>query len=234
MTGVDPWGTGQWTGRAEPLPTWPEDAARTVKEWAGKAHQWAVATTIDAIRDILGHPENVMAIATTWSPDASRFISDAKEGISSAKTDLKAYWEGTAFDAFNTYIDEVGKTIDATYKVMTDMSDHVLEMRKLITDTYKSAIEFIGRCAASIYEEAGSVAQNLKNIWGGVCAAILRALATFLREYTDMMSKAATTMTEYQTKGALLQRRASELRIPDPLPASVAEPGNWRVRKAAG
>jgi uncharacterized protein YukE len=214
-------------------PAWPEDAAKTVKEWAAKAGHWAVSTAIDKTRDLLGHPENVMSIATTWSPDASRYISDAKEGISSAKTDLKAYWEGTAFDAFNTYLDEVGKIIDLTYKVMTDMSDHVLAMRKLITDTYKSVIEFIGRCAASIYEEASSAIQDLKNLWGGVCGAILRALATFLREYTDMMSKAATTMTEYETKGALLQRRASELRIPDPLPASVGEPGNWRVRKAA-
>lgn len=223
----DPWRTD------EPLPTWPEEAARTVVEWATKAGQFAVATAIDKIRDFLGHPEKVLALATTWSPEASRFISDAKEGISSARTDLEVYWEGQAFTAFKTYLDGVDKAIDTTYKIMTDMSDHMLAMRKTITETYKAAIEFIGNCAVAIYSAAGSAVQDIKNLWGGVCGAILEALAKFLQEYTALMSKALSFMTEYDTKGVLLQRRASELRIPDPLPASVGESGNWRVRRAA-
>jgi uncharacterized protein YukE len=223
-------GGGSWGAEDE---LWPVDAANTVKHWAAKAGNAAVAAAVDKIRDWLGHPEVVMSLATTWSPDASRYIADSKEGINSAKTDLKAYWEGPAFESFNTYIDNVVKVIDATYKVMTDMSDHMLELRRTITETYQAAIVFIGNCARAIIDAAGSAIQNLKDLWGGVCGAILEALSKFLGEYTELMTKALNIMTEYDKTGVLLQRRASELQVPDPLPRSVGEPGNWKVHKAA-
>lgn len=225
-TGGGGGGGGSWGPE-----TFPEDAAKVVVEWAVKAHQQAVATVIDKIRDWLGHPENVMALATTWSPTASRYVSDAKQGMATAKTDLKVYWEGPAATAYHSYVDHVLGVIDATYKVMTDMSDYMLAMRGTITETYKAAITFIGNCGRAIIDAAGSIAQNLKDLWGGVCAAILEALSKFLGEVVELEKKALEIMTEYDKTGVLLLRRASELRVPDPAPASVGEPGNWRVHR---
>jgi uncharacterized protein YukE len=223
-------GGGSWGPEDE---NWPQETANVVKEWATKAANAAVNTAVDKIRDILGHPEQVMTLATTWSPDASRFLSDAKRDVESAKTELAAYWEGPAFTAFNKHMESVLKATDAAYKVMTDMSDHMLEFRKTITETYKAAINFLSECAQAILNGLRTLAQKWKDLWGGVCEAILQALSDFLTAYTKLMTTTADIITKYESQGVMLQRRASELQVPDVMPATVGEAGNWRVHKTA-
>lgn len=213
--------------------TWPEDTANLVKHWAAKAGNAAVGAAVDKIRDILGHPEQVMTLATTWSPDASRFLSDAKRDVESAKTELAAYWEGPAFTAFNKHMENVLKATDDAYKVMTDMSDHMLEFRKTITETYKAAITFLSDCAQAILKGLRTLAQKWENLWGGVCEAILQALSDFLTAYTKLMTTTADIITKYETEGVQLERRASELQVPDVMPATVSQPGNWKVHKTS-
>lgn len=221
-------GGGSWGSEDS---EWPQDTANLVKEWAVKAGNAAVSAAVDKIRDILGHPEQVLTLATTWSPDASRFLSDAKRDVESAKTELAAYWEGPAFTAFNKHMEHVLKATDGAYAVMTDMSNHMLEFRKTITETYKAAINFLSECAQAILNGLRTLAQKWENLWGGVCEAILQALSDFLSAYTKLMTTAADIITKYETQGVELERRASELQVPDVMPATVAVPGNWKVHK---
>lgn len=223
-------GGGSWgSGDAD----WPEETANLVKEWAVKAGNAAVSAAVDKIRDILGHPEQVMTLATTWSPDASRFLSDAKRDVESAKIELAAYWEGPAFTAFNKHMENVLKATDDAYKVMTDMSDHMIEFRKTVTETYKAAINFISDCGQAILKGLNTLAQKWENLWGGVCEAILTALSDFLAAYTKLMTTTVDIITKYETEGVKLERRASELRVPDVMPANVSQPGNWHVHRTS-
>lgn len=99
----------------------PYSSAAIVNGWAYKAGNTEARSLLDEIRDWLGHPDRIMDLAASWSPNASTLIHDAKEGVLSARANLKAYWEGQAFGAFSTYIDLVTKAIDDTYGVMNKM-----------------------------------------------------------------------------------------------------------------
>jgi hypothetical protein len=69
----------------------PYSSAATVNAWAYRAGNAAARELLDKIRDWLGHPERVDSLARAWSPGASALISEAKEGVMSAREDLKAY-----------------------------------------------------------------------------------------------------------------------------------------------
>ncbi|MEU4803087.1 hypothetical protein [Actinosynnema sp. NPDC023587] len=209
----------------------PYGSAAVVNEWAFKAGNGLARELLDEVRDWMGHPEKVTALARTWSPQASMLVSDAKEGVLSAREDLKAYWEGTAFGAFSAYVDHVVKVVEDTHGVMAGMSDLMLKLRETITKTYQAGITFIGRCAQAVLDAAGTVAQQWKNLWGAVCEAVLQALSDFVGAVSQLMNDALTIITEYGRTAVELERKAAELRIPDPIPSSVGETGNWKPRK---
>lgn len=208
----------------------PYSSAATVNAWAYRAGNAAARELLDKIRDWLGHPEQVDSLARAWSPGASALISAAKEGVMSAREDLKAYWEGTAFGAFSAYLDHVVKVVDDTFGVMTGMSDLALKLQETITKTYQAGITFIGKCAQAILDAGATLAQQWKNLWGGVCEAILQALSDFVGAVTELANNVQTIMLEYRRTAVELERKAAELRIPDPMPSAVGETGNWIPR----
>jgi hypothetical protein len=208
----------------------PYSSAAVVNDWAYRAGNAVARRLLDEIRDWLGHPEKVKPLAMTWSPEASTFINDAKHGILSAREDLKAYWEGAAFGAFSAYIDHVIKTVDDTYGVMAGMSDLILKLRDTITKTYQAGITFIGKCAQAVLDAGATLAQQWKNLWGAVCEAILQALSDFVGAVTELANSVQAILTEYGRAAVDLERKAAELRIPDPMPSAVGETGNWVPR----
>lgn len=208
----------------------PYSSAATVNMWAYRAGNALARDLLDKIRDWMGHPEKVKSLALTWSPGASHLIADAKQGVMSAREDLKAYWEGAAFGAFSAYIDHVVKVVDDTYAVMTGMSDLMLKLRETITKTYQAGITFIGKCAQAILDAGATLAQQWKNLWGGVCEAILQALSDFVGAVTELANNVQTIIFEYARTTVELERKAAELRIPDPIPSAVGETGNWAPR----
>jgi uncharacterized protein YukE len=209
----------------------PEQPAQVVIEWAEKAGQTAIRGIIDEIRDWLGHPEEVRRIAQLWS-DASTPIGQAMEGIGTARADLTAYWEGPAYDAFNSYMDHVTQTITDTQTLLGEEANAIIALRSQITETYNAAISFIGECASIIYGATADTLWNIEQLWAAIPAAVTQALSEFVTNVADLATKATTIVTEYGQGILAISQRASELRPPDDAPRAISEPDNWTVNEA--
>lgn len=211
----------------------PTDSADEIIKWARKAGVRGAERLTNEIREWLGAPSDVVVLAETWSPGASSLVIDAKHRMSTALADTRTYWEGPAFDAYEAYSTHVTSVIDEVSTILTDMSGLLFACRETITETYKAGVEFIGACAVTLLEAAGSIAQGWKDLWGGVCAAILNALAGFVDAVTQLELDKADILTAHIGNGLLLKQKASSLAIPDPLADSASETGNWNVREPA-
>lgn len=131
-------------------PLFPEEPAQIIIEYAKETGHDAAVALIDKIRDWLGHPEVVMERAKTWDPDVKTLIKDSDDSLVTAKADLQAYWEGPAFDSFNTYVSHLEDVIKSTADVTAEFSNLLQKSRETITETYKTAVRFISRCAEII------------------------------------------------------------------------------------
>ncbi|AOS64195.1 hypothetical protein [Actinoalloteichus hymeniacidonis] len=217
-------------GRAEGADeNFPYNAAAVVNNWAHLAQKVIVSEVIEQIKNCLGNPNKITDIATVWSSDAGSLINDARQGMLSTRLNLAAYWSGSAFESFNSYVEHVEEIIDHTYTVMKNMGGLVGELRAIVDSTYMSGIQFIGTCATEILQAAGSAAQNWMSLWGAVCGAILDALAAFTGATTDLLQSAIQTLGDYAQTGQALISQADDIRIPDALPSNATPSENWTV-----
>ncbi|WP_190816568.1 WXG100 family type VII secretion target [Saccharopolyspora pogona] len=142
------------------LDPFPEEEARKVLEYAKKLGLDAVAKIIDKIRDLFGHPENISPRVDAWGLDAKKAIDDSVASITNARADLKAYWSGSSFDSFSTYVDHLEKVFNGAGSVFGKMSDHLQDIASTMTDLYNSEIGFLIDCAAIIVRLTGGVIGN--------------------------------------------------------------------------
>ncbi len=102
--------------------------------------------------------------------------------------------------------------------------------RETITKTYQEAVRFIGECAAIIVELTGGIIASIKEFFFGAAEAVASAIADFIRNVTDLESKAMELMTEYGNLGLDLMQKVADMEIPSPMPSSAGEVDNWSVR----
>ncbi|SDC97212.1 WXG100 family type VII secretion target [Actinokineospora iranica] len=210
----------------------PYDSAATVVYWGDKAGNPLVRKLVDEVRDWLGHPEIVTSLAHQWGVDAKHHMDQSSGGLTSCLLDVKAYWQGPAFDSFAGYIGQVQEVVKANAQVLTEMGKLIQEMHKHITETYKSGIQFIGQCAADILAAAGGIAGNWAKLWGAVAEGVLTLLGRFVTSTSTLAQKALDVMDGYSKSAFDLESKAVDLKIPDTAPASVGENGNWKVKPA--
>jgi hypothetical protein len=208
----------------------PEESAQIIIEYAKETGHDAAVALIDKIRDWLGHPEVVMERAKTWDPDVKTLIKDSDDSLVTAKADLQAYWEGPAFDSFNTYVSHLEEVIKSTADATAEFSNLLQKSRETITETYKTAVRFISRCAEIIIELTSGIVASIKELFFGAAEAVANAIADFIRNVTDLESKAMELMTEYGNLGLDLMQKVADMEIPSPLPSSTGEVDNWSVR----
>ncbi|APU22102.1 WXG100 family type VII secretion target [Actinoalloteichus sp. GBA129-24] len=219
-------------GYAKPIDadssSFPYESAAIVNNWGSLAGMILVKETLRKIEDCLGDTGRMSELAETWL-DASAPIEDARNGILSTKGDLAAYWEGRAADSFQSYIEHVISIMNDTSKTFVEMSQLVVGLRELVTGTYISGISLIGTCAARLIEAAGNAAMNWYKLWGAVAGGILEALAGFIDATTELINNALRTMDRYARTALDIKRHAISMQVPDPMPKSATEPGNWKV-----
>jgi uncharacterized protein YukE len=210
---------------------WPEQSVQVVIEWAEKAGQATIRGIIDEIRDWLGHPEEVSRIARLWS-DASGPIGASLEGIATARADLKAYWQGTAHEAFNSHMDLVTETITKTQTMLGEEAKQIMALRTQITQTYNSALTFISDCARAIYNATSTLLGQVERLVTAVPEAVIQALMDFTANVNTLATNLTTIMTEYAQGMLGITQLASDLRVPDDAPRAISEPDNWTVNEA--
>lgn len=225
-------------GALDPSLQFPEDAARVLKEWAAKAGEsWtaAVNTALDKIKDTLGHPDLLYQRASEWAPGASGLLNDAAHGLGSTRDNVKMYWEGQAFDAFDSYTTQVVQTSRDAAKALVDLSTTVNDIGNLIVDTYRDMIRILGETATNVLDAVSGV--------GGMLADAITPLAAIgmaitgacdlLKTFIELVNKASDAalqrMVELRKAVQSIASNVSVLVLPDPIPAGVAISDNWDV-----
>ncbi|MGW5643699.1 hypothetical protein [Saccharopolyspora sp. NPDC003762] len=219
------------TAAFEPLQPFPEDAAQKVLEYAKKLGLEAVSKIIDKIRDLFGHPENIGARIDAWGDEAKRAIDDSIGSITNARADLKAYWEGSAFDSFSIYVDHLEKVFNGAASVFGKMKDHLQDIASTMTDLYNTAIQFLIECASTIVRLTGGVIANIKELLIGVAEPVADAIATFITSVGDVLIQIQTVISEYRRTGQDLKFEITELKVPETIPSSSVDTQGWEVRK---
>ncbi len=210
----------------------PYDSAATVVLWGDRAGNALVREMVDTVRDWLGHPETVNTYAHKWGVSAKGAMAESADGINSALLDVKAYWQGAAFDSFAGYIGQVQSVVTANTKVLADMGDLVQNMHKVMTETYMEGIRFIGDCAKAVINAASTIAANWAKLWGAVAEGILIALRDFVDNVSRLSQKALDLMDQYSKSAHDIESTAIDLKIPDTMPASAGESGSWKIKPA--
>lgn len=80
------------------------------------------------------------------------------------------------------------------------------------------------------HELTGGIIASIKEFFFGAAEAVANAIADFIRNVTDLESKAMELMTEYGNLGLDLMQKVADMEIPSPLPSSTGEVDNWSVR----
>ncbi|MCO1582650.1 hypothetical protein M8C13_43590 [Crossiella sp. SN42] len=212
------------------LPVFPEAEAAQVREYGAKVGQAAVAKLVDTIRDWFGHPEVVSSHALDWDPAAKVLIDKALDDITGCRSNLKAYWSGSAYDSFEIYVNHLEKVFEAATKVMGEMADLLQDSQETMTKVYCEGVRFLLECAAIIIQLTGGIIAGIKEFFLGVAEAVTSAIADFVRNVSDLLNTAATLTQEYKRTGVDLRQKAADLKVPSTIPGSATDAGGWEVR----
>ncbi|PKW18931.1 WXG100 family type VII secretion target [Saccharopolyspora spinosa] len=215
----------------EPLAPFPEDAAQRVLEYAKKLGLEAVSKIIDTIRDLFGHPENIGARIDAWGDKAKRAIDDSIDSITNSRADLKAYWEGSAYDSYSIYVDHLEKVFNTAAQVFGKMKDHLQDIAATMTDLYNKAIRFLVDCATIIVRATGGIIANIKEAFFGVAEPVANAIASFIDSVGNVVTEVNAVISEYRRSGQDLKFEITELKVPETIPMSSVDADGWEVRK---
>ncbi|MQA86382.1 MAG: hypothetical protein GEV03_17545 [Streptosporangiales bacterium] len=189
----------------------------------------AAKKVVDEIRDILGHPEKVEPMITRWDPDAFKEIKKGREDLVTMQSDLAAWWEGSAYDAFNKYMEGFSKSFESLEKVMADVSDVLEGMAKLVNETYQKAIKLIAETAAAILEATGGIIGSIKD-WLGALGEVVKLLGQFVRLYGDLMASITDFLYRYREQARNAAQAVARIELPPTVPTSISIPDAWDVR----
>ncbi|GAA0508532.1 hypothetical protein GCM10011581_19460 [Saccharopolyspora subtropica] len=214
-----------------PLEPFPEAEAQKVLEYAKKLGMDGITGIIDMIRDLFGHPENILARIEAWGDEGKRAIDDSIDSITNARADLKAYWEGPAFDSFGIYIDHLEKVFTGAATVFGKMKEHLQDIASTMTDLYNQAIGFLIDCADAIIRATGGVIASFQEFIIGVAEPVADAIATFITIVGEVLTEANTVIQQYRQASQNLKMEITNLKVPETIPSSSVDTEGWKVRK---
>ncbi|MGH4019845.1 MAG: WXG100 family type VII secretion target [Pseudonocardiaceae bacterium] len=209
----------------------PKADADTIKEYAFEVGKPEVADLVDEVREWLGKPEKVTALATAWDPTAARMVRDAGESLGTCQRQLADYWEGRAHEAFSGWASDIDADIESTAAILSGMSNLLQDCNDVITRTYMLAIGAIGETAAAILEAVGGLFGTIKDKFG-MLGEVAKLLAGFVRTITNLSQGAVEQIGDYRRFALDMRQKAAELNVMDRIPPSAELPENWEVRPA--
>lgn len=226
---------------ASPVPLakapYPEDADHKIRTAAGLVFYDAPAQTLDLIKtQLFGSADRAESKAQGWA--TSTVMSDSRTEIQTAKDNLSAYWEGGAFNSFNSYASSVVGILDGDQSTMGNVSSVLGNCIATVYQTYASAISFIGKCLADLFSAGAWVAVALAtseipvvDVLTGAAALnkLIDVLTSFVKNVTDLLSSATGQIGQYRAQGLSFQRYGSEFKVPEQPGGSMGDVGGWHV-----
>lgn len=223
----------QHTGK----PPYPQDADEKIRRAAKIVFYDAPIQTLDMIKtQLFGSSEKAEQIANDWGQNT--VMNDSKTEINTAKDNLAAYWEGPAYNAFNSYAGNAVGVMDKDLATMGTIATTLGQSVATVYQTYASAITFIGNCAADLGKAgiyvllaAGTIEIPILGEIDAALAAkqVLDALQSFVKNVTALISSATTQIGQYKSQGISFANLGQQFQNPEPLPEAPRHVGEWHV-----
>ncbi|HEU5027023.1 MAG TPA: hypothetical protein VFV01_19055 [Spirillospora sp.] len=174
--------------RAVPFP---ESAAATVRKWANFFLYQPAIDALDLVKDMIGHPDNVQRAVAAWEASI-RHMSDSKETVSSAQSDVQTYWSGGAATGFGTYVGGVKDAATTNVAVMQAAAKETATLYGTLIAMYKTCVNYILDCAKALSNFVGSALGDWKTYVGALAESTgVGAPAGFVlqaKHFTDLLS----------------------------------------------
>jgi hypothetical protein len=197
----------------------PEGQASRVEGKAITARHQEALDWLSIIRDqTFGNAERMEQLATDWG--LSPAMTEPAEQISAAKTNLSAYWSGSAYNAFSGYASDTATKLGGNDGIMNDISGVLAQTVTTIYKTYSDAIKLISDTAIKLLDISK-------------VDDITKELNSFVNNVVKLFADAMTTAGQYRATGITLAVKADSFKIPqainDTAPATTYA-GQWLVQ----
>ena len=148
----------------------PEDAAATVRKWANLFFYQPAIDTLDLVKDMIGHPDNVQRAVTAWETAATH-MQESSRSIISSKAEVDGYWAGGAATAFATHITDAKKRAEDNASALQTAAKDTATLYSTLINMYKTCVNFILDCAKALSNFAGGALGDWKSYLGAAFEA---------------------------------------------------------------
>ncbi|MEV6873917.1 hypothetical protein [Amycolatopsis sp. NPDC051128] len=228
--------------RQAPAP-YPEDADAKVREIADIFGRNDILRLLDDMRNkLLGNAVGVQELAERFA--AVGTLVDAKADIGGAVQAVSGTWSGRGAGQFGAYTTRVSEALDKQNSAVGAVSSILTDMTNLVVDTYASAIQFLGTCAAELAKIDAKVLIALLTAVipivdvftaKDVIDTVIEAFGALVKDFVDLLAEAGKKMGEFRAKADALVR--SDIDFPE-IPELASGSGidnqkQWRVDPSA-
>lgn len=210
---------------------YPEDADATLRKLAAAVGLLPeVGEKLDYVKKMLGDFGKVQRIADTWARDAT--MNDAKLEIDQARQDLTGYWEGVAFNAFNTHAINTSGVHNTNQSVLQGLGNSLTSCLTAIFEAYKSGLTLIFNTAADAL--ALGVVGGLTSI--GVFTSTdaahkaVELLQNLIKNIGGVVNGVITTVRALKDQSVYLTGLATQFQNLPESPRQTSVPGLWEVK----
>ncbi|WP_158889579.1 hypothetical protein [Amycolatopsis anabasis] len=208
---------------------WPKDADQKIRDEAANANMPQAIEILDRLAKIvMGNAHLVEYYADIWDPRSVEALTDAQEEFATNASNVNDVWTGTAAEEFKAWALKFNNSLNDCKAALKGPRDVLWECSRLITETYKLAIELIGKVASSLVTAttgAVSVPFDLLGIIGDL-------LADFIDMAAKLIGEALVKMRDYRKAMADMRSAAARLTDLVPMGKVVADKEGWKVRPA--
>ncbi len=226
-------------------PEYPQAADAKIREFANLPFigRPDILRLLDDVRDrLLGNPARIDEMASRFAK--SDAVRQAHDDLGAAVQSLAGTWSGRAADQFTAYASNVTNALEKEQEAVAAVSGILVEVRRIVVDTYAAALEFLGVCAGrlatidvkALIAAVASVVPGLNAImWSDVIDTIVEALGTLVESFVKLLGEAAKQMSGFV--GAVVgfeQLGTNFVELPD-LPANtgVDNQRQWKIEPDA-
>jgi hypothetical protein len=227
--------------RDQTAPPYPDKADALIR---GVAHQVEfrdianLVKVLDEVKNqLLGNAERVEQLAHQWVRDTT--MNDGKQELGDMKGKLASYWSGPACDAFTSYTDGVSSNLDMNGPQIAKMGETLAAAVETVFNTYASAIEFIGTCAADLVKlgvNTGIFAATVEvpglDILTGAewIQTVVDTMAAMIQNVTSLIARATEQIGQYKSQAVGFAAAANQFQVPQSPPESATHVGLWHVK----
>lgn len=215
---------------------WPHQQAGQILMASQKAGmQDPVKAALDKLSEIIFGDRAGMLERISMYEKMGADISATEQDLIDAKKKIGQYWEGAAFNAFSSVVDDYSNKAGKAKDVVKSLVDALNNFAGIVADTWAEAIECITSMVGSILDAYSDFigAQDgdpIKIATGGF-SALIKALNGFIQAASKLIQDAIKNMSDARKAVIEAQKSAIDLQQMGVVDVALRETNTWTVRK---